>query len=201
MQRGILCATIFALLVECPLGFGAPVTSSSDMSRSRIFLRESLGALGCGTGCAAVVLPATLLAYLFSGGDVAPVIAAEGVCLGLGSAAGAYWTGRSLSQPAKFWPALGLAFLPEVGTGLVMVLTRKGADLTDPLIMGCCAGAVIASPILATVGANLGRRPTADGTSSRFRVVPELRARSEHRSGPGPGITRVSTGLGFRLSF
>jgi len=136
----------------------------------------------------------TLAYYLFSPGDVATVIEAEGVCLGIGCAVGACWTGRALDSPTKFWPALGLAFLPEIGAGLVMVLTRKGADLTDPLVAGCSWAAVITSPILATVGANLGRRGTADVTgSSSFRLEPEIRVCS--------GNPHPSAGLGLRLSF
>jgi hypothetical protein len=209
MRRGIWRAAVLALLVECVLAFGAtastpgltPAMSSSDPPVFRTYLLQSAGALGVGTGCAAIALPLALAYYLFSPGQVAPVVGAEGVFLGLGSAIGACWTGRSLGQPAKFWPALGLAFLPEVGTALVMGLTRKGADLTDPLIMGCCGGAILASPILAALGANLGRRGTATGTSSRFQLVPELRVCSNHQLRLASGNPHTSAGLGLRLSF
>jgi len=174
--------------------------SSSDRPAFRTYLLESAGGLGVGVGCAAIVLPFTLAYYLFSPGQVAPVVGAEGVCLGVGSAVGAYWTGRDLGQPTKFWPALGLALLPEVGTGLVMGLTGKGADLTDPLIAGCCWVAVITSPILATVGANLRRRGAVAETSSRFSLTPELRTSSGQQTWSAPGRTRVSAGLGLRLS-
>jgi hypothetical protein len=201
MKPGNLCVSTLALLLECALVFGsspaasvsAADVSSSDRPRFHAYLLESAGGLGCGTGFAAIGLPFTLAAYLFSGGDITQTVAAEGVLLGLGSAVGACWTGRNLGQPAKIWTALGLAFLPEVGTGLVMGLTHKGADLTDPLIMGCCAGAVIASPILATVGANLGRRAAANATGSSLRLAPELRVCSANR--------HPSAGLGLRLSF
>jgi len=208
MRRGIGRASILALLVECAVVFGitqaapglALETSSSDPPGFRTYLLQSAGALGVGTGCAAVALPFTLAAYLFSGGDVTQTVAAEGVCLGLGSAIGACWTGRSLGQPAKFWPALGLAFLPEVGAGLVMVLTHKGPDLTDPLVAGCCWTAVITSPILAAVGANLGRRDPASETNSRLHLVPELSSRFRRQSGSVSGNRQVSAGLGLRLS-
>jgi hypothetical protein len=74
-----------------------------------------------------------------------------------------------------------------------MVLTRKGVDLTDPVVAGCSWAAVIASPILATVGANLGRRGTANATGSSIRFAPELRLCS--------GNPHRSAGLGLRLSF
>lgn len=197
MKPGNLCMSILALLLECALVFGttptapgsAPEVSASDRPRFRTYLLESAGSLGVGTGCAALALPVTLAYYLFSPGDVATVVEAEGLCLGIGCAAGACWTGRGLDSPTKFWPALGLAFLPEIGAGLVMVLTRKGVDLTDPLVAGCAWAAVITSPILATVGANLGRRGAANVTGSSFRLAPELRVCS--------GNPHPSAGLGL----
>jgi hypothetical protein len=208
MRRGIRRASILTLLVECALALGgtstapglAPETSPSDPPGFRTYLLQSAGSLGVGAGCAALALPFTLAYYLFTPGDVTTVVEAEGVCLGLGSAIGAYWAGRGLGQPARFWPALGLAFLPEVGAGLVMAFTHKGPDLTDPLIAGCSWAAVITSPILATVGANLGRRGTAGEAGSRLHLVPELSAGSRPRSGSASGNGRVSAGLGLRLS-
>jgi hypothetical protein len=209
MRRGIRCASILVLLAGCAIVLGytpttsslAPQSRSSDRPYSQTFLLQSAGSLGYGAGSASIALPATLLYYLFSGGDLASVVVAEGALLGLGSAAGACWTGRSLGNPAKFWPALGLAFLPEIGAGLVMVLTHKGADLTDPLVLGCCGAAILGSPILATVGANLGRDVASSGTGSRLSIVPELSACSNRRPGITAGTTHVSAGVGLRLSF
>jgi len=201
MKPGNLCLSILALLLECALVFGstpattgsAAETPSPDRPIFHTYLLESAGSFGVGTGCAALALPLTLAYYLFSPGDVATVVAAEGVCLAVGSAAGACWTGRSLDSPTKFWPALGLAFLPGIGAGLVMVLTHKGADLGDPLVAGCSWGAVIATPILATVGANLGRRGTAKAAGSGLRFAPEFRVCA--------GNPQPAAGLGLRLSF
>jgi hypothetical protein len=200
MKRGKWCMSVLALLLGSAIALAdalspsAPAPAiSSTRPYSRTFLLESAGGLGAGVGIAAIGLPFTLAAYLFSAGDITQTVAAEEVLLGLGSAVGACWTGRNLGQPARLWPALGLAFLPEVGTGLVMYITRKGADLTDPLIMGCCVGTALASPVLATVGANLGRRTAESEADSRLQVVPELCA--------CPGAPHLSAGLELRLSF
>jgi hypothetical protein len=188
MKRGKWRVLFLALLLGSAVVHADAPSARPD---TRTFVLESAGGLGGGVGLAALALPFTLAYYLFSPGDVAPVLGAEGVCLGLGSAVGACWTGRSLDQRAKFWPALGLAFLPQVGTGLAMVLTRKGADLADPVVAGCSWASVIASPILAAVGANLGRRGAASETNSR--LLPEFRVCA--------GNLQPSTGLGIRLSF
>ncbi len=201
MERGKWYTIVVALLLGSAVGFASVLSApgpaqsvpSSARPDTRAFLLQSAGGLGGGVGLAALALPFTLAYYLFSPGDVAPVLGAEGVCLGLGSAVGACWTGWGLGSPTKFWPALGLAFLPQIGTGLVMALTRKGADLTDPVIAGCSWASVIASPILATVGANLGRREAAGEADSRLRVVPEFRACS--------ASPHLAAGLGLRLSF
>jgi hypothetical protein len=200
MRHGIAGGSVVAFLLGCMIVCGSTSVAaglaqeafSPDRPVFRTYLLESAGSLGVGTGCAAVALPFTLLYYLFTPGDVGTVLGAEGLCLGVGCAAGACWTGRSLGSPTKFWPALGLALVPGVGAGLVMGLTRKGPDLTDPLVAGCTWAAVIATPVLATVGANLGRRDPAGETSSRFQVLPALRAYS---SGSAP-----SAGLEFRLT-
>ncbi|MBN2465465.1 hypothetical protein JXD38_07565 [candidate division WOR-3 bacterium] len=190
MKRGKWCALVLALLLGSAVVYAGPPSARPD---TRTFLLESAGGLGGGVGFAAVALPFTLAYYLFSPGDVAPVLGVEGVCLGLGSAAGACWTGRGLGNPTKFWPALGMALLPQIGTGLVMVLTRKGPDLSDPVVAGCSWASVIASPVLATVGANLGRHVPGSEVESRLRVVPEFRACS---ASPHP-----AAGLGLTLAF
>ena len=171
------------------------------MPDSRAYLLQSAGGLGGGVGCAALALPFTLLAYLFSGGDLVPTLAGEGVCLGIGSALGAWSTSRTIGRPANFWPALGLALLPEIGSGLVIGLTHKEADLADPVVVGCFVTSIIGSPILATIGANLGRRDTAGRTSSRIQLVPELAVACRHHPGTSSEDPRVSAGLGLRFTF
>jgi hypothetical protein len=139
------------------------------------------------------------MVYMVSDANLATALAGWGPYYALGCAAGVCWTGKALDEPTKFWPAFGLAIVPAL-CPFVVAEYVDDREFGAPTIAGCVV-AVLGSPILAAVGANLCRRGTTDGLGSRLRFVPELRACSNYPPELASSGPDISAGLGLRLSF
>ena len=159
-SRNLSAVLLCVILPALAFGQGAGGTGTSEPGRPLLadYAIESAGALATGF---AMVIPLSLLAYFLSPDDGQGSGVAAGIVGGASAAAfvfgcpvGANLAGNARGWSGSFGRSLGFALIPPAAALGILYLGSEANS--DALMVAGVAVAVVGTPVMASVGYNVG---------------------------------------------
>jgi hypothetical protein len=181
----LLCCVLLGLVAGQGTDSAGVVQKSRPQSGD--YALESAGALATGF---AMVIPLSLLAYFVSPGDGQGSGIAAGIVGGASAAAfvfgcpvGANWAGNARGWSGSFGRSLGFALIPPAAALGILYLSSEANS--DALMVAGVAVAIVGTPVMASVGYNIGATRREPRSWESRLAPPSFAARAVDSPEPG----------------